>query len=172
MKQFNLTNIAQFNLKLLVATVILHFLSLYDMIIFNPPFVREKALTLGLSLDQYFFFGIAGFFILMFSFVYTPVALFDLFIAKLFTRFTKSIYVSTKDMKFNKGKHVENLIRLVTYALMCLTPYLFIESFINGVVILPFTFFHMILMAITTFTHGLQLLALYRIFVHKPIIAI
>ncbi|PJC23367.1 hypothetical protein CO058_03835 [candidate division WWE3 bacterium CG_4_9_14_0_2_um_filter_35_11] len=163
MKQFKLTDISYFNLKLVVATIALHWLSLYDMDVLNTPVISEKILPPGFYLDQYFFFGLAGVLTLMFLFVYPPVALFDLFIAKLSTKFTKSISVSPADMKFKKGKHVENLIRLATYALMCLTPYLFIASFINAVVILPFTFFHMILMAITTFMHGLQMLAIYRI---------
>ena len=120
-------------------------------------------LRLGFHMDQYIAYEIAGDFLFMFALVYTPVAFFDLFIAKLSTKFTKNISISSNDMKFEKRKYIENLIRLITYALMCLTPYLFIESFISGVAVLPFTFFHMILMAITTFTHGLEMLLLFRI---------
>lgn len=163
MKQFNLTNLACFNLKLVIATIALHWSSLYDMDVLNPLFISSKVLIANFNLDPYFFFGLVGAFTLMFMFIYIPVALFDLLIAKFSVKLNRGILVSAKDMKFNKGKRIENLIRLVTYALMCLTPYLFIESLINGVVILPFTFFHMILMAVTTFMHGLQLLALYRI---------
>src|SRR3989344_950748 len=167
MKQFNLVGIANFNLKLVVATIALHWLSLYDMDVLDPLFINAKALITNFNLDPYFFFGLMGAFTIIFLFLYIPVALFDLIIAKLSTRFTRNISVSANDMKFKKGKHIENLIRFITFALMCLTPYLFVESFINAVLILPFTFFHMILMAITTFTHGLQVLLLYRTFQSK-----
>ena len=123
-------------------------------------------LKIGFHVDQYILFGLAGIFMFMLVFVYTPVALFDLFIAKLSKKFTKDTSVSPSDMKFKKGKYIENLIRLVTYALMCLTPYLLIIFITNTLLILPFTFFHMILMAIATFMHGLQLLVIYRVIGH------
>jgi len=163
MKQFNLTDLASFNLKLIVATFVLHWLSFYDESLFNPMFIRSTMLELGFHTTPYISFELAAIFFFMIFLVYTPVALFDLLIIKLPTRFTRNISVSPSDMKFKKGKHIENLIRFITFALMCLTPYLFIESFISGVAVLPFTFFHMILMAITTFMHGLQMLAIYRI---------
>lgn len=120
-------------------------------------------LELGFHTAPYILFGLAGIFFFMIFFVYAPIALFDLFIAKLSTKSTNNITISATEMKFKKGKHVENLIRLTTYALMCLTPYLFIDSIVNTIIIAPFTFFHMILMAITTFSHGIQTLVLYRI---------
>ena len=163
MKQFNLTDLARFNIKLIIATLVLHWLSFYDELLFNPMFIRSIMLELGFHTAPYILFQLAGIFFFMIFFVYTPAALFDLFIAKLSTRFTDNITISATEMKLKKGKHFENLIRLTTYALMCLTPYLFIDSIVNTVIIAPFTFFHMTLMAITTFTHGLQTLGLYRI---------
>ncbi|PJC24067.1 hypothetical protein CO058_00120 [candidate division WWE3 bacterium CG_4_9_14_0_2_um_filter_35_11] len=172
MKHFNLTDLARFNLKLIGATLVLHWLSFYDEALFNPMFTRSIMLRLGFHTAPYILFGLAGIFFFMIFFVYIPIAIFDLFVSKLSTRFTDNITISATDMKFKKSKHIENLIRLIIYALICLTPYLFVDSIINTVIILPFTFFHMILMAITTFTHGIQILTLYRILRSKLTLAI
>jgi len=116
MKHFNLTDLAYLNLKLIIATVVFHWLSFYDEVFFNPMFIRSIMLKIGFHVDQYILFGLAGIFMFMLVFVYTPVALFDLFIAKLSKKFTKDTSVSPSNIKFKKGKYIENLIRHVTYA--------------------------------------------------------
>ena len=163
MKHFNLKNIAETNLILLLFTIVLHWLSFFDAELFNPPFTRDILYNLGFRREPLFYFGMGGVFVFMLFFIYIPATIFDITVAKLSTKLNMDTLISLNDMRFKKGKHIGNAIRFVTYALMCLTPYLLIESIADTWLILPFTFFHMILMAITTFSHGIQTLVLYRI---------
>jgi len=163
MKHFNLKNIAETNLILLLFTIALHWLSFFDAELFNPPFTRDVLYNLGFRREPLFYFGMGGVFVFMLFFIYVPAIIFDITTAKLSTKFNMDTLISLNDMRFKKGKYTENLIRLVIFSLVCLTPYLLIESIADTWLILPFTSFHMILMAITTFTHGIQTLVLYRI---------
>ena len=149
------------NISLLWLTFLLHWISLRETTL-NPWYMNRLPISLGQNAGFNYFLGSFGL-VVIFFYLNCFLTTGHLVTLYILNKSAKKFTTIVSDMRFNHTGIAENLIRFITYALIGLTPYLALESIANARVIMPLTFFHMILMAITTFTHGLQVLAMYKI---------